>query len=116
MKRHSRVMGDDRTVCRAAGSYTSSVQLTREAPKEPDESESASPEASDPPAGYTGAGIQVGEAEERYSSSRHAVGRAESDSLQHNFTSPQSSSEKPRDSASRGFSGRSPLSTAGTGV
>jgi len=46
-------------------SYTLPVQLARDAPKEPDESELAAPEASDPPAGYTGVGNQVREAEER---------------------------------------------------
>jgi len=109
-------MEDDQTFYWVTGTYTSPVQLARDASKEPDESESVIPEASAPPVGYTGVGVQVGETEERQFNSTRAVGRAELDSLQHSFTSPQSSREKPRDSGSRGFSGRSPLSTAGTGV
>lgn len=83
--------------------------------KELDGSESVVLDPSLTTAGYTGGGTQVREAGERYSSSRRAVGRFELDSLQHNCTNSQSVSWKPRDSASRGFSGRSPLTTAVTG-
>jgi len=65
--------------------------------------------------GYTGGGTQLSEAEERSSSSCGAAGRSELSWLQHNCTNPHSLSEKPRDSASKGFSGRSPLSTAAMG-
>ena len=80
-----------------------------------DESESVTLVPSVTTAGYTEGGAQVRDAGERHSSSCRAVGRSELDSLQHNCNSPQSVSEKPRDSASIGFSGRSPLTTAVTG-
>ena len=61
--------------------------------------------------GYSAGGLQVGEACERCSRSWRAVGRLETVSLQHNCTNPQRVSEKPRDLARGGFSGRSPFST-----
>ena len=65
---------------------------------------------------YVGGEIQVRQAVERSSSSHQAVGRLGCDSLQHSCTNPQSVSEKPGGWASNGFSGRPPLSIAGTGV
>ena len=53
--------------------------------------------------GHWGGETQVREACERWSNSRSAVGLAEVDLLQHNLKSFQSSSERPRDSAARGF-------------
>ena len=88
-------------------------EIPRDAPKL-DRTGSVELETSAKIAGYTGGGVQVHEAEERSPSSRWAVGRDEAESLQDCCTNSQSASERPRDSAPRGFLGRSPLITAGT--
>ena len=97
----------------------SRVELTEDVLKEPDESDVVKLLKSlSKIAGYTrlGGGTHVREAEERQLNNRRAVGRDERDSLQHDCTNPQITSESPSDSASMGFSGRSPLSTAAKGA
>ena len=84
--------------------------------KESNELESTMLEDPITTAGYTGGGTHVREAGKTQSSSCWTVGRAELDSLQHNCSNSQSRSENPRGSASKGFIGRSPLITAGTGI
>ena len=107
---------NNRNLQRVTGPYPSHVELARDIlEKPPDESELVMLEALITAAGYTGGGTQVREAGERWSNNRWAVGRVELDSSQHDRTNSQSVWVKPRDSASRGFSGRSPLSTAVTG-
>ena len=85
-----------------------------------DESELVVPEWSVTTAGYPKSaalrGSQVWETIKRQSSSSSAVGRVELDSFQHDHTNSHKVSEKPRDSACAGFSGRSPLTTAGINV
>ena len=95
------------TCCAVSGSYTSFVVFTEGVYKGLDKSESISESVM----GYGEGGTQVGEAWERLSSSFSAVGLAALDLLQHNFTSSQSSSEKPRDLAVGGFSGCPPVAT-----
>jgi len=107
--------GDNRASCRNPSLHAPHAELVWNIGEELDEPGSIAPEASVALTGYTGGGTQPIEAKERLSSSCRAVGRSELDSLQHDRTSPQSLSEKPRDSASRGFSGRLPLSTAAMG-
>lgn len=90
--------------------------FVRGIPRDPEESDSGVLSSSTSITGYTGGGTQVEEAERRHSSNSRAVGRAEASSLQHDRIKSQSTWERPRDSASRGFLGRSPFSIAGTGV
>jgi len=107
--------GDNRASYQNPSLHTPHAELAWNISEEPDEPESVALEAPVALMGYTGGGTQSREAEERSSSSCRAVGRSELNSLQHNRANPQSLSEKPRDSASRGFSGRLPLSTAAMG-
>lgn len=107
--------GGNRASYRNLGLRAPHAELAWNISEEPGEPESVAPEAPVALTGYTGGGTQLREAEERSSSSCRAVGRSELDSLQHDHASPQSLSEKPRDPASRGFSGRLPLSIAATG-
>ena len=90
--------------------YASRIKFIKDSP---DESEKPAPAALSVliAIGYTEAGTQVREAAESFSNSCKAVGRTELDPLQHNCNNSQMVSEKPRDSAWRGFSGRRPSKT-----
>ena len=81
-----------------------------------DETESVVLEVLFMTAGYTIGGRQVGEIMERWLSGSRAVGQVELVLPQHDCTNPQRVSEKPRDPASGGFSGCSPLNTGGMNV
>ena len=59
-------------------------------------------------------GTQARESRESCSSSSCAVGLFDLVALQHDCTNSQRVSEKPKDSAFEGFSGRVPLSAAGS--
>ena len=107
-------MDDKWASSRAASLHTPHAESAWEI-RELDESDSIVLEVSVTPIGYTGGGTQLREAGERWSRSCTAVGRSGLDSLQQNRNNPQRVSEKPRDSASAGFSGRSPLNTAAMG-
>lgn len=96
----------------------SCVEPTRDVLEVPEESETVEPRKSSvKTAGYTrlGGGSQAGETEERWSNNCRATGRDEGNSLQHDRTNPQITSENLSDSTQRGFSGRTPPSTALTG-
>ena len=107
-------MRDNRTSYRVTSSYTSPIKLVVDVSRKSDESEPVIVSASIPTTGYIRGGSQVREAEERWSCSCWAVGRIEIVLLQLDCTNHQSVWEKPRDSAPRGLSGRSPLNTAAT--
>jgi len=109
------MVGDNRVSYRNPSLHAPHVEFAWDISGELDEPESVVLEAYVTLTGYTGGGTQSSEAEERSSSSCRTAGRSELSWLQHNCTNPHSLSEKPRDSASKGFSGRSPLSTAAMG-